>query len=106
MSDAEALRLAAEVLEAVASGRHRYDRMFGIAEIEMRGDVSTLKARARKAAQALRSLALKRRAPPSATDKSGDGGCSPWAAGEERALPCPVCDDGIEDRCPRCGREP
>lgn len=22
------------------------------------------------------------------------------------ALPCPVCDDGIQEKCPHCGREP
>lgn len=22
------------------------------------------------------------------------------------SLPCPVCDDGIEEKCPRCGRDP
>ena len=22
------------------------------------------------------------------------------------ALPCPVCDDEIQEKCPRCGREP
>jgi len=21
-------------------------------------------------------------------------------------LPCPVCDDGIQEKCPRCGKEP
>ena len=23
-----------------------------------------------------------------------------------RSLPCPVCDDGIEEKCPRCGKTP
>lgn len=25
---------------------------------------------------------------------------------EDGALPCPVCDDGIQEKCPHCGREP
>lgn len=38
-----------------------------------------------------------------------DGWCVPLASRPEPApesgpLPCPVCDDGIEEPCPRCGR--
>jgi hypothetical protein len=48
---------ATALLDAIAKGRHQYDRMFGVVQIEMSCDVSDVKRRAKAGAKALRSLA-------------------------------------------------
>jgi hypothetical protein len=80
----EELREACAVLNEIARGKHQYDRMFGVVQIETRGEVHTLKERAAKCAKAARA-ALSAPSP------------RPSPGGDARSLP-----DGTLVTCEHC----